>query len=92
MKPHQEKIPMRISVTTVPSTAPFGGALRAGRQWPWDRATQVEVVDGDDPTIEEDLIVDGKRRGKRQVPDPTRVSRGVYEALKADSRLIVVEL
>lgn len=67
----------------------FSSILRGGRSWPAREAVTVEVVSGDDPTVEVDAPVDG-RPSKRLVPDPTRIGSGVLEALKADRRFEVV--
>jgi hypothetical protein len=70
----------------------YDGAYRAGRKWPATEPLAVEVLDQDDdpPGLEEDWIVDGVRKGKRTVPDPNRIGKRSFEAIKADGRLRIL--
>jgi hypothetical protein len=70
----------------------YDGAYRARRKWPATEPVSVEVLDQDDdpPDHEHPHVVDGKVVGKRMVPDPHRIGRKSFEAIKADSRLRIL--
>ncbi len=55
---------------------------RAGRFFPSAEATVMEILDeGEDPTIEIDVIDSNGRAGKKTIPDPGRMSKAVFDTM-----------
>jgi hypothetical protein len=82
---------MRVLIQALPRDG-LATRVRAGRYWPSDKAVAVEVVDEDEsPTIE--VVKRNAHTGleeKGRAPDPERISKKDYEAIKADPVLRIL--
>lgn len=70
----------------------YNGAWRAGRKWP-STPVRVEVLDQDDdpPMVEETYVGPEGKTLTRMVPDPLRIGRKSYQAVKDDPRIKVLD-
>lgn len=76
---------MLIHVQGIPAVPGTPGVWRAGRFWAAGSATTVEVLgqDEDPPQVK----VKGPNGEDRIIPDPNKLGRKSFEALKADPRI-----
>lgn len=81
---------MRVFVQGIPATPGADGVWRAGRKWPAGSSVAVEVLSGkEDPP----LVPSGAKNTDgtpRMMPDPHRIGRDSFAALKADPRIRIL--
>lgn len=81
---------MRIFVQGIPATPGADGVWRAGRKWPAGSSVAVEVLaDKADPPP----VPTGAKNGDgtpKMMPDPHRIGRDAFAALKADPRIRIL--